>query len=212
MNIVFFGPPGAGKGTVAGILSEQTGIPHISTGDLFREAIENETELGKRVKALTEAGSLVPDDLTIALVHERMQRPDVKRGALLDGFPRTVPQADSLDEIAPIEAVVNLRADEELIIRRLSGRRVCHDCDHIHHIEFRPPKVEGVCDKCGGGLYQRKDDTVEAIRHRLDVYREQTESLIGYYRARDLIVDIDGNGQAEDVCSDVVAALDISLG
>ena len=212
MNIVFFGPPGAGKGTVAGLLSEKTGIPHVSTGDLFREAIENQTELGIRVQTLIEDGSLVPDDLTVALVHERMQRSDIKRGALLDGFPRTVPQADSLGAIVTVDAVVNLRADEDLIIRRLSGRRVCHDCDHIHHIEFRPPKVERICDKCGGELYQRKDDTVEAIRHRLDVYKEQTESLIGYYRAKDLIVDIDGNGQAEEVCADVAKTLDISLG
>ena len=207
MNVVFFGPPGAGKGTVASMVSEKTELPHVSTGDLFREAIRNETDLGRRVKTTIEAGDLVPDRLTIATLRERLKRSDANQGVLLDGFPRTVPQADALSEMIAIDKVLNLQSDEELIIRRLSGRRVCKACGHIHHIDFRPPRKANVCDRCGSELYQRRDDMVEAIKKRLGVYAKQTEPLITYYRDAGLLVDIDGNPKAETVCDSVLKTM-----
>lgn len=210
MNVVFFGPPGAGKGTIAGKVSDRTGLPHLSTGEMFREAIRLQTDLGNQVQKIIEAGALVPDEITIAIVKERLEGDDTRRGVLLDGFPRTIAQARALDGLRTIDLVINLQAADEVIVRRLSGRRVCSACGEIHHIEFIPPKREGVCDACGGELYQRKDDTVEAITHRLEVYREKTETLIAYYRDRGVMVDIDGNPDAETVCSSVCAALGLS--
>lgn len=207
MNVVFFGPPGAGKGTIADMISSRTGLPHVSTGDLFREAIRRETELGKQVKDLIEAGSLVPDEITIAIVQDRLRQDDTQEGVLFDGFPRTVAQADALEGIVSIDAVVNLRVDRDVIIRRLSGRRVCASCGHVHHVDFLPPKEEGVCDRCGGELYQRADDTVDAIKHRLDVYRDQTAELEEYYRDRNVLIDIDGNPAPDVVCDEVRKAL-----
>jgi adenylate kinase len=212
MNVVFFGPPGAGKGTVAGMVSARSGLPHISTGDLFREAIKNRTDLGIRVQAIIESGALVPDELTVAILAERVALPDTVSGVLLDGFPRTIAQADALSQMMSIDYVINLRTDDAMIIRRLSGRRVCRSCGNIHHVEFIPPKVDSVCDRCGGELYQRKDDTAEAITRRLEVYAQQTESLIDYYRSKELLVDIDANPDAQTVCSEVCRVLGIAPG
>ncbi len=191
MNLIFLGPPGAGKGTLAGMVSEEYGIPQISTGDLFREAVRAGTDLGKQVKAIMDRGELVPDSLTVALVKDRLSLPDARGGFILDGFPRTIPQADALQEIAPIDRVINFEAGDETVIRRLSGRRVCRACGAIYHVENIPPKVEGVCDRCGGELYVRSDDQTDAIRRRLQVYRRQTEPLIRYYRDRGMLYNID---------------------
>lgn len=193
MNLIFLGPPGAGKGTLAAHVSEEYGIPQISTGDLFREAVRGGTELGKKAKAIMDRGELVPDSLTVDLVKERLAQPDARRGFILDGFPRTVPQADALQALAPIDRVINFLADDELVVRRLSGRRVCRSCGAIYHVENIPPKVEGVCDRCGGELYTRSDDQIDAIRRRLEVYRQQTEPLIQYYRQRGKLQDLDSS-------------------
>ncbi len=190
INIIFLGPPGAGKGTAAKMLAGKYSIPQISTGDIFREAVKKETELGKKVKTIMEKGELVPDELTVSLVRERLTQPDTEGGYILDGFPRTVKQADELSKFQKIVAVINFNISEEEIIRRLSGRRVCKNCGAIYHITDYPPKKEGICDKCGGQLYQRDDDKIEAIKKRLVVYKEQTAPLIDYYREKGLLYDI----------------------
>jgi len=181
MNLIFLGPPGAGKGTLAKITSGKYGIPQISTGDIFRKAVADQTELGKQAKAIMEKGELVPDNLTIELVKERLAKDDVKAGFILDGFPRTIEQAKALDNFARIDAVINFEIDKEEIVRRLTGRRICSNCGAIYHITDFPPKVLGICDKCGGKLYQRDDDKPEAIEKRLAVYIKQTEPLTTFY-------------------------------
>ncbi|MBN1835761.1 MAG: adenylate kinase [Spirochaetales bacterium] len=193
MNLIFLGAPGAGKGTLAGAVSRKLQVPQISTGDIFREAVKNQTELGSRVKGIMERGELVPDELTVELVRERLSRPDTRNGYILDGFPRTIPQADALSGFQNLDAVINFRIDDEVVVRRLSGRRVCRSCGAIYHVDNLPPKVENVCDACGGELYIRDDDKIEAIRKRLEVYRQQTEPLIAYYRERGLLHDIDSS-------------------
>jgi adenylate kinase len=207
MKLVFFGPPGAGKGTVAVKLAEQEGIPHISTGDLFREAIKNQTELGKKVKEILDSGALVPDEVTVDLVRERLAQGDTSSGYILDGFPRTIPQAEALAEITTLNAVINFGLDDETIVSRLTGRRVCSKCGFSHHMDFLPPKREGICDRCGGELIQRKDDTEVSIRNRLSIYESQTAPLIDHYRKGGLIVDVDGKPAPEVVLSSVAAAL-----
>lgn len=197
MNLIFLGPPGAGKGTVAGTVSQEYGIPQISTGDLFREAVRKESELGRKVKGILDRGELVPDSLTVELVKERLALPDARQGFILDGFPRTIPQADALEGFAGIDRVINFQIGDELVVRRLSGRRVCRACGAIYHVENMPPKVEGVCDRCGGELYTRSDDRAEAIQKRLEVYRQQTEPLIQYYRGKGLLADIDASVSPE---------------
>jgi adenylate kinase len=192
MKLVLFGPPGAGKGTIAGKVSESKNIPHISTGELFREAIKNETPLGNKIKSTMDSGVLVPDDVTIDLVRERLSHDDVKAGAILDGFPRTVPQAEALERFHSIDQVINLQVDDNILLSRLTGRRVCSKNGHGFHIDFLPPKVSGVCDVCGSELIQREDDMEQAIARRLAVYKTQTEPLIDYYRQRELITNIDG--------------------
>ncbi len=209
MNLVMFGPPGAGKGTLAASLSRETGMIHISTGEIFREAIRNETELGKRVQRITESGALVPDELTIELVAARLRKDDVRNGVILDGFPRTIPQAEALRKLCEIDHVVNLRVPDEVVVERLSGRRVCSSCGTVFHIKFMPPKKEGVCDACGGELYQRKDDTVDAVKKRLEVYKNQTQELIEYFKKRDLLVEIDGTPKAETVLRNLRNRLDV---
>lgn len=202
------GPPGAGKGTAAARVAEEYQIPHISTGDLFRAAIKNETPLGLKVKSITEAGNLVPDELTIALVRERLEEDDTDGGFILDGFPRTIPQAEALDAFSNIAKVLNFTLDDEQIIERLSGRRVCRNCGATYHVKSMPPRKEGVCDLCGGELYTRKDDSVESIRNRLEVYRRQTLPLVEYYGRAKLIEEVDSTPAADEVHRRVVTILE----
>lgn len=199
MKMVFLGPPGAGKGTLAAMASKNMGLPHISTGDLFRAAIKNETDLGKKVKGILVEGKLVPDDLTIALVRERLGAEDAQDGWILDGFPRTTGQAEALQSIAPVELVVNFDVPDETVLFRLTGRSLCKDCGTIYHVSTMPPMKEGVCDKCGGQLYIRSDDREEAIRTRLNAYREQTQPLIAWYSQLGKLVTIDGSGSPDAV-------------
>ncbi len=199
MKMVFLGPPGAGKGTLAAMASENLGLPHISTGDLFRAAIKNETELGKTVKSILAEGRLVPDNLTIALVKERLSRVDAGKGWILDGFPRTIAQAEALQSLAPVDIVVNFEVKDELILYRLTGRRVCRNCGKIYHVATMAPDREGICDACGGELYIRSDDREESIKTRLEAYRDQTEPLIAWYGKLGLLVAVDGSGSPQSV-------------
>jgi len=198
MKVIFLGPPGAGKGTLAGLVSKEYGIPQISTGDIFRDAIKRETALGKRVKEIVGRGDLVPDDLTVSLVRERLGQPDAAKGYILDGFPRTIPQAAALEEFQAMDAVINFSISDEVVIGRLSGREVCKSCGAIYHVKNMPSKVKGVCDNCGGTLYTRPDDTLESITNRLDVYKKQTEPLIEFYRKKKLLQDIDSSKSPGD--------------
>ena len=207
MNIVLLGPPGAGKGTAATLMKKELGIPHISTGDIFRENIKNGTELGKKVQGIMAAGGLVPDEVTIEMVRDRLSKDDTASGYILDGFPRTIAQAEALETIDEIDKVINFVLDEEEIVRRLSGRRLCKSTGRIYHIVSNPPKKEGIDDETGEPLIQRDDDKPEAIRHRLEVYRKDTAPLIDFYRKRNLIADIDASVSPEEVLSAVIAAL-----
>lgn len=190
-NFVFLGPPGAGKGSLAVKVAADYQIPHISTGDIFRANIKAQTPLGIKVKEIIDSGSLVSDELTFELVKDRLAQDDCKNGYILDGFPRTIPQAQMLDSLVSDLKVVNFVIKDEIVIDRLSTRRVCKACGANFNIKTLPPKVEGVCDKCGGELYQRDDDKQESILHRMDVYREQTEPLINYYKGKGKITDLD---------------------
>ena len=192
-NFVFLGPPGAGKGSLAVKVAEDYKIPHISTGDIFRANIKAQTPLGVKVKAIIDSGSLVSDELTFELVKDRLAQDDCKNGYILDGFPRTIPQAEMLDGLVADLKVVNFKISDDIVIGRLSTRRVCKACGANYNIKTLPPKVEGVCDKCGGELYQRDDDKQESILHRMDVYREQTEPLINYYKNKGKITDLDAS-------------------
>jgi len=199
MNIVLLGPPGVGKGTYAGRLSERYGIPHISTGDILREEIKRDSELGRKVKKYVERGELVPDSIIIEVIKERLAADDCRKGFILDGFPRTLNQARALDNIVRVDVVFNFVAPKEVIIERLSGRRICRKCGAIYHIRYKPPKKPGVCDICGGELYQREDDKPEVIERRLEVYKEQTAPLIDYYSRKGLLVDIDASKEVDEV-------------
>jgi adenylate kinase len=206
------GPPGAGKGTQAEFIAEYFDIPKISTGDIFRANVSGGTDLGKLAKKYMDAGDLVPDEVTNAMVTDRLAQPDAKEGFLLDGFPRNVAQAGELDRMleelgAPLSVVLDLDVDFDEVVKRLSGRRTCKSCGHVWHVEFDPPAVEGVCGKDGGALFQRDDDKPETVRHRLEVYREQTEPLIGFYRMSDKLVAIDALGAVEDVTERAIAVL-----
>ena len=192
-NFIFLGPPGAGKGSLAVKVAEDYKIPHISTGDIFRANIKAQTPLGVKVKAIIDSGSLVSDELTFELVKDRLAQDDCKNGYILDGFPRTIPQAEMLDGLVADLKVVNFQIKDEIVIGRLSTRRVCKACGANFNVLTLPPKVEGVCDKCGGELYQRDDDKQESILHRMDVYREQTEPLINYYKNKGKITDLDAS-------------------
>ena len=192
-NFIFLGPPGAGKGSLAVKVAEDYKIPHISTGDIFRANIKAQTPLGVKVKAIIDSGSLVSDELTFELVKDRLAQDDCKNGYILDGFPRTIPQAEMLEKLVADVKVVNFEIQDEIVIRRLSTRRVCKACGANFNVLTLPPKVEGVCDKCGGELYQRDDDKQESIMHRMDVYREQTEPLINFYKNKGKITDLDAS-------------------
>lgn len=213
MKLVILGPPGAGKGTQAEYIVERYNIPHISTGDIFRENIKNNTELGKKAKSYMDKGLLVPDDLVIALVEDRLNKEDAKEGFLLDGFPRTVAQAVSLDSILDknddkLTKVINISVDPEILIERAVGRRVCKTCGMTYHVKFNPPKEEGICDKDGTKLIQRDDDTEETVKTRISVYFDQTAPLIDYYRAQNLLIDIDGAKDIDKVFDDIVIGLE----
>ena len=192
-NFIFLGPPGAGKGSLAVKVAEDYKIPHISTGDIFRANIKAQTPLGVKVKAIIDSGSLVSDELTFELVKDRLAQDDCKNGYILDGFPRTIPQAEMLEGLVADVKVVNFEIADEIVIRRLSTRRVCKACGANFNVLTLPPKVDGVCDKCGGELYQRDDDKQESIMHRMDVYREQTEPLINFYKNKGKITDLDAS-------------------
>jgi adenylate kinase len=207
MKLIFLGPPGAGKGTLATLVSKEHGIPQISTGDIFRDAIKRETELGKKVKEIVGRGDLVPDELTVNLVRERLAQPDTKQGYILDGFPRTIPQAEALQGFQKLDAVVNFAIDDAQVVQRLSGREICKSCGAIYHVKNMPSKVKGVCDKCSGPVSTRPDDSLESITNRLGVYRAQTEPLIAYYRQKQLLRDIDSSKSPEDTYAQIEKAL-----
>ena len=212
MKIILMGPPGAGKGTQAEKLVELYQIPHISTGDMFRKAQKDGTELGLKAKEYMEQGQLVPDEVTVGIVRERLAEADCKDGFLLDGFPRTVQQADALDGILKdlgmaLDRVINIEVDKAFLVDRLTGRRVCRTCGATFHVVNKAPKVEGVCDKCGGELYQRNDDKIETVSNRLDVYAAQTAPLIEYYQSKGVMSSIDGRKSMEDVLADIRSAL-----
>jgi adenylate kinase len=195
MKLIFLGPPGAGKGTLAELAVQERKLPHISTGDLFRAAVKNETELGLKVRGILASGGLVPDDLTIALVKERLAAPDAKAGWILDGFPRTIAQAEALEALAPADRVVNFEVEDSVVVGRLSTRRVCRACGKIYNTRTMPPKREGTCDACGGEVYTRDDDKEASVRTRLENYRRQTAPLIAWYEARGKLLTIDGVGE-----------------
>jgi adenylate kinase len=213
VRLVLVGPPGAGKGTQAQFIAEHLRVPKISTGDIFRANVSSGTSLGLQAKAFMDRGDLVPDDVTIDMVRNRLREPDAASGFLLDGFPRTVPQAQVLDDLlretadVKLDVVLELVVDDDEVIRRLSGRRTCRTCNHIWHVDFDPPAVPGCCDLDGGELYQRDDDKAETIANRLAVYAESTAPLVSYYAERGLLVGIDATGPVDDVTQRAVDAL-----
>ena len=209
MNLIFLGPPGAGKGTLAVKAVEILGIPQISTGSIFRAAIADGTPLGLKVKAIIDAGKLVDDETTIELVKERLTKDDVKKGYILDGFPRTIPQAEALAGFSKVDKVINFDIPDSGVLERLGGRRVCRKCGYNFHAVFNPPKKEGVCDHCGGEVYIRDDDKPEAVQKRLEVYRAQTAPLIDYYREKGLLLDIDARPMVDQIVINFKKAMGI---
>ncbi|MBL1065617.1 adenylate kinase [Streptomyces sp. 7-21] len=213
MRIVLTGPPGAGKGTQAALLAEHLSIPHISTGDLFRANIRRGTPLGRKVESILRDGGLVPDQVTVEMAADRMRQPDAANGFLLDGFPRNIAQSEALDALlrewgVKLDAVLDLEVPEAEVVKRIAGRRSCrNDSSHIFHVEYNPPKTEGVCDVCGGELYQREDDQEDTVRRRLAVYHEETEPIIDYYRAQGLVVTISALGTVPEVTRRALDAL-----
>jgi len=211
-RVVLLGPPGAGKGTQAKLLQEMFGAVQISTGDILRKAVADQTPLGQQAAGFINSGALVPDGVIVNLVAERLKEPDCAKGFLLDGFPRTIPQAESLDEILKnaglnLNCVLSVQVPQDIIVERLAGRRTCRQCGALCHVAFNPPKVEGACDRCGGELYQRDDDKEQTIAHRLQVYEKQTAPLVQYYRARGLLRTIDGVGEIDQIRARVIEAL-----
>lgn len=210
--LVLLGPPGAGKGTQAQIVSGKLGLPHISSGDIFREHLKAQTELGKKAKGYMDRGELVPDDLTIAMIRERLSRPDAQNGALLDGFPRTPAQAQALDAIlkdfgGAVNGVPYIKVPEDVLVERLTGRWTCRAEGHVFHEKFNPPQKPGVCDYDGSELYQREDDKAETVKRRIHVYLEQTMPLINYYQEQGKLLEIDGTQSIEKVSKDLMDAL-----
>jgi len=208
MKLILIGPPGVGKGTSAKRIAKRYKIPQISTGDLLRESVKLGTPLGKKAQFYMDEGALVPDTLILELMKERLEQSDCDKGFILDGFPRTIPQAIALDKIAQMDKVVELTAHRKIIIQRLSGRRTCRKCHSIYHIENMPPALEGICDRCNGELFQREDDTPEAISNRLKVYKQSTTPLIDFYKKKGILVTVDGAGSVDQVFKDVVKALE----
>jgi adenylate kinase len=213
VRLVLVGPPGAGKGTQAQFIAAARSIPKISTGDIFRANVTQGSELGLLAKKFMDAGDLVPDEVTIRMVRERLAQDDAVKGFLLDGFPRNVPQAEILEEMldqdmnAKLDLVLELVVDDDEVVRRLSGRRTCRKCGHVWHVDFDPPEVEGICDHCGGELFQRDDDRPETVRHRLEVYAAQTAPLVAFYAARGVLIGIDATGPVDDVTERALDAL-----
>jgi adenylate kinase len=213
VRVVLVGPPGAGKGTQAQFIASHLSIPKISTGDIFRSNVSQGTALGRRAQAFMERGDLVPDEVTIAMVTDRLQEDDAQSGFLLDGFPRNVPQAETLKKLllqewdARLSVVLELVVDEDEVVRRLSGRRTCRRCERVWHVMFDPPTREGICDACGGELFQRDDDREETVRHRLEVYKKQTAPLVSYYADEGILIGIDATGPVEEVTERALAAL-----
>ncbi|MEM4541487.1 MAG: adenylate kinase [Archaeoglobaceae archaeon] len=213
MKIILLGAPGAGKGTQAKFLAEKYGIPQISTGDMLREAVEKSTELGKKAKEYMNQGKLVPDEIVVGIVKERLKQKDCERGFILDGFPRTIAQAEALDAMMvelgkKIDAVINIHVSEDEIVKRIVNRRICRKCGAIYHLIYDPPKKNGVCDKCGGELYQRDDDKEEVVRERFKVYRKNTEPLIEYYKRKGILFDVDGTKDIEKVKAEILSILE----
>jgi adenylate kinase len=215
VNLILLGPPGAGKGTQAALLSQRLRIPHVASGDLFREAMRKGTALGKKARSYMKRGVLVPDEVTNAMIEERLKEPDCAKGVILDGFPRTIEQARALEGILTergerVDRVLVIQVSEGALIERLSGRRTCRRCQTNYHILFNPPQKEGVCDKCGGDLYQRSDDEEETVRRRFRVYMEETAPLIDHYRRQGLLTQIDGEQGIEGVQRGILSALSLS--
>ncbi len=213
MKIIMLGAPGAGKGTQAKKIAEKYGIPHISTGDIFRANIKNQTELGMKAKGYMDQGMLVPDELTLELIMDRFTNDDCKNGYVLDGFPRTIPQAEALtkalaDKNDAVDYAINVDVPDEAIVTRMSGRRACLTCGGTYHIKFNPTKVEGICDACGGELVLRADDKPETVQKRLDVYHEQTQPLIDYYQTQNILKEVDGTLPLEEVFGAIIAILE----
>ncbi len=212
MNIVLLGPPGSGKGTQAKMIADKYKVKHISTGDILRENVRNDTPLGKEAKKFMDAGKLVPDTLLIDIIKDRLAKPDVKNGWMLDGYPRTIPQAEAMEKIMPslgqkLNVVLNIDVPDNELVDRLSGRRMCK-CGASYHIQFNPPKVPGKCDVCHGDLYHRDDDKAEAILKRLETYHNQTQPLIDYYSKKGLIADIKGTGNIQEISAEISKVLD----
>lgn len=212
VDIILLGAPGAGKGTQGELMAKWLPLPRVSTGDLFRENLANNTELGRKAKVYMERGELVPDEITVAMVAERISKPDCANGVVFDGFPRTLAQARALDDLLAtmgrrVDIVLNIRVADDVLLERLAGRWTCRQCGEIYHRLFSPEKVRGVCDKCGGPLYQREDDNPETQTRRIRVYHEQTAPLEEYYRARGILVDINGEQSPEAVAAEIQNAL-----
>ncbi len=207
MNMVFIGPPGVGKGTHAGIVARKYGIPRISTGDIMREDIRKGTILGKEVKSYMDAGELVPDEIVIDILKKRISQDDCKKGFILDGFPRTLTQAEELERVTNINLVVNMLASHRVIIERITGRLTCRKCGAIYHVKNIPPKKDGICDKCGGELYHREDQSKEAVEKRLEIYEHRSKPLIEYYRNKGIVVDVDVKGERNKVAERIEKAI-----
>lgn len=217
MNIILVGPPGAGKGTQAVKIAKELDLPHISTGDIFRQAVSEGTPLGLKAKSFMDQGELVPDEVVIGIVEERLKQEDALRGFILDGFPRTLPQARALDEALAkdnrgIDLAIEINVNEDELVTRLAGRRVCRNCGTPYHVKFNPPKNDSVCDVCGGQVYQRADDEETTIRNRLNVYKDQTEPLIAYYDDRGSLARIDGAKPVDEVTQDMTKAIKAKVG